>query len=330
MKLKSVLKSIAAAALALSMCVVPVRFNSEEAYAMEAHGGVMQEKGDWSIYYCHKEGCDSYHIFQYLGNKTTVEVPEEINGYRVTYIEGGAFPSNVKKLIIPDSIEHIAYYRSLGLPNVTIVSSENSYAHKFAEEEGLKWKNLDEIVGDLKNLKQDKVYNLTSIKLSWDKVSGAKGYEIYRASKKKGKYVKIATTKNTSYKCRKLKSGTDYYFKVRAFKDPKTGREYGEYSSKIKMSTKTDAPVIKLKASGNKVKISWKKVKGVGGYEVYMSTNKKNGYEKIKKNSSSKLSYVQNNLDKNKKYYFKVKSYKNINGKKVYSKWSDVKSVLVK
>lgn len=39
-----------------------------------------------------------------------------------------------------------------------------------------------------------------AVKLSWNKVSGATGYYIYRATSSKGKYTKIGTTKKTSYK----------------------------------------------------------------------------------------------------------------------------------
>lgn len=54
------------------------------------------------------------------------------------------------------------------------------------------------------------------VKLSWKKVSGAKKYEIYRATSKNGKYKKIATTTKTSYTNKKLKSGKTYYYKVKA------------------------------------------------------------------------------------------------------------------
>lgn len=41
-------------------------------------------------------------------------------------------------------------------------------------------------------------------------------------------------------------------------------------------------------------------------------------------------SYVGKNFTKGKKYYVKVRAYKNVNGKKVYGKWSNVKSVKCK
>ncbi len=332
MKLKNILKSLVAVTLALTMCVFPAQVNTEVSYAttVDFHYGRVYEEGDWKYYLCLAEGCGGCHITEYMGKKTTVEVPEKIGERDVTYIEGGSFSSKVKKIIIPDCVTTIAFHISWNLPDVTIVSSEDSYAHEYAVFKNLKWKNLDEIVGDVKNLKQAASYTTSSIKLSWDKVNGAKGYEIYRAPRKNGQYEKIGTTKNLSYKCRKLKSGTNYYFRVRAFKEIKGKKVYGAYSNRIKMSTKTESPNIKLIATGNKVKISWKKVTGSNGYEVYMSTSKKGKYEKIKKTAPKYLSYTKNNLEKNKRYYFKVRSVKNVNGEKIYSAWSSIKSIKVK
>ena len=53
-------------------------------------------------------------------------------------------------------------------------------------------------------------------KLSWDAVSGATKYEIWRATSKDGEYTKAYTTTKTSYTNTGAVSGTTYYYKVRA------------------------------------------------------------------------------------------------------------------
>lgn len=58
----------------------------------------------------------------------------------------------------------------------------------------------------------------TSVKLSWNKVPGAKNYTIYRATKDGGKYKKVATTKKASYTVKDLKTYKDYFFYVKANK----------------------------------------------------------------------------------------------------------------
>lgn len=51
--------------------------------------------------------------------------------------------------------------------------------------------------------------------------------EIYRASSKNGKYKKIKSTESTRYSSKKLKAGTKYYYKVRAYKVVDESRVYG-------------------------------------------------------------------------------------------------------
>lgn len=58
----------------------------------------------------------------------------------------------------------------------------------------------------------------TSVKLTWDKVAGAKSYTIYRATSEGGKYKKVATTKKRSYTVKSLDTYKDYYFFVKANK----------------------------------------------------------------------------------------------------------------
>ena len=78
----------------------------------------------------------------------------------------------------------------------------------------------------------------SSVKISWKKVSNADGYEIARSKKKKSGYRKAATVKGgskTSYKNKKLKKKTAYYFKVRAYKNIDGKKVYGGYSPAIKI-----------------------------------------------------------------------------------------------
>lgn len=55
-----------------------------------------------------------------------------------------------------------------------------------------------------------------TVKLSWKRVNGASEYQIWRASSKNGKYVRVTTTKNCTYTNKKLTKGKKYYYKVKA------------------------------------------------------------------------------------------------------------------
>jgi outer membrane biosynthesis protein TonB len=97
-------------------------------------------------------------------------------------------------------------------------------------------------------------------------------------------------------------------------------------------TTKPKAPVLKSVKAGKKTaKVTWGRVTGVKGYVVYRAASKKGTYKKVAAVSGAKkTSYQVKKLKSKKKYFFKVKSY-TLNGKtKVYSGWSNSKSVKVK
>ena len=54
------------------------------------------------------------------------------------------------------------------------------------------------------------------LKITWNKVSGAKSYEIYRASSKSGTYKKISTVQSAGYTDKTAAQNRTYYYKVRA------------------------------------------------------------------------------------------------------------------
>ncbi|HJI91482.1 MAG TPA: leucine-rich repeat domain-containing protein [Oscillospiraceae bacterium] len=88
----------------------------------------------------------------------------------------------------------------------------------------------------------------------------------------------------------------------------------------------------KVKSAKKAVSVQWKKVGGVKGYQVQVATDKKFKKNKktvtIKKQKTTKTTVKK--LKAKKKYYVRVRTYKIVNGKKVYSSWSKVKSVKTK
>lgn len=98
--------------------------------------------------------------------------------------------------------------------------------------------------------------------------------------------------------------------------------------------TKVTVKKVKIKKvvnkKGKKVKLSWKKLKGVTGYNVrYAVSKKKLKKAKIKKIKKNKASYVIKKL-KMKKYFIQVRAYRVVDKKTYYGAWSKVKKVKVK
>ena len=101
-------------------------------------------------------------------------------------------------------------------------------------------------------------------------------------------------------------------------------------TTKAKNKNKPKKTKIKsVKGKKNGFKITWKKVSGVKGYQIKYSTNKY-FFESLTRSKNVKkaktTSATVKDLRKGKTYFVKVRTYKIVKGKKVYSNWSKVKT----
>ena len=174
-----------------------------------------------------------------------------------------------------------------------------------------------------------------SIKLTWNKtVNGANGYAVYRSTSKDGKYTlrKTITSKNTiEFTDTGLDTNTTYYYKVRPYRMISDKKEYGSYSEIVCAKSVLSKTTITVSSKSKKATIKWNKVLGASGYKVYSATSS-NGTYSLKKTITSinTLSYTNTNLVSGKTYYYKVRAYRNVNGKVVYGPYSAVKSKKIK
>lgn len=86
----------------------------------------------------------------------------------------------------------------------------------------------------------------------------------------------------------------------------------------------------KVKKGKRKLAVKWKKVKGVSGYQLQYSTDKKFKKARTKTVQTTKTAKTVKKLKSKKRYYVRVRAYKKVGGKTYYSKWSKVKAVKVK
>lgn len=183
------------------------------------------------------------------------------------------------------------------------------------------------------NLKT-KVLNYKTIQVSWTGTDYADSYNVYRKTGS-GNWKKIASgITGVSYKDTKAVTGTTYTYTVRAVSYTWGKAVLSNYDrSGVRGKAKlTAVSLTSVKNAGkNTVKVSWKKVTGANGYRVYRSTSKNGEYISagfIKKGST--VTFKDKKVSEGKTYYYKIRAYRIVNGKRVYGPYSAVKSVKIR
>lgn len=174
------------------------------------------------------------------------------------------------------------------------------------------------------------------VTLTWNKQTAANGYEVFKYDASSKKYVlyKNITNPNTNTcKVTGLASNRKYYFKVRAYQIDDSEKTYAPFGAVVSQYTSIAKPKLNSakSTSKKKIKASWSKVGGASGYQVMWSTYK--NFSKNYKTKSVKAKYSSKTVttaQSKKTYYVRVRAYKTINGKKVYSQWSSTKKVKTK
>ena len=173
----------------------------------------------------------------------------------------------------------------------------------------------------------------TSVTLKWNKGTTASGYQLQQY--KGGKWVTIYTgTKatNTSYTVKKLKAGTaGYRFRIRAYKTYGNTKQYGSWSSEVKVNTNPyGVGGFKAKSTAkNSITLGWNKGTTASGYQLQQYKGGKwvTVYTGTKATSTS---CTVKSLKANTSYKFRIRAYKTYGSTKQYGSWSKELTVKTK
>lgn len=158
------------------------------------------------------------------------------------------------------------------------------------------------------------------VTLTWERVGLADGYIIQKKVEGAKTWTACYTANSNdvvSWTDTGLRLNKTYKYKIQAFRMEDGKRKSSAFSQEVsvkapKLSVPKGLKITKL--GKNRIKVSWKKVKGATGYIVYSPNMKPN--KKTTKNTYNNLKIM-----KNKTYTFKVKAYRNVkvreNGKTV-------------
>lgn len=153
----------------------------------------------------------------------------------------------------------------------------------------------------------------TQLKLTWESVMGAEGYQIYRSkTNKTGSFIKVATVTGEKYINKNLTTDTKYYYKIRSY----AGDEVSDFTEVKSATPKVLTPKMKktANAAGNYVKVSWTKPAGAHGYYVYRKQGADGTWKRIGTVKDPDTTSYKDTTATG-RYYYAVRAYKKVNGK---------------
>lgn len=173
------------------------------------------------------------------------------------------------------------------------------------------------------------------IMIKWKANTQATGYKILR-SEDGTNFAAIKTIKDKSIvsylDTGANENGKKYIYKIYAYNNA-GGTTVTSAASTAKAIYRIDRPVISsITPVVGKIALEWKKIPSVSGYEIRYATDAsfKENDNTIVIASETAYRKTITGLTSGKRYYFKIRAYKEVSGKKYYSAWSSAKSAVVK
>ena len=143
-------------------------------------------------------------------------------------------------------------------------------------------------------------------KLTWNAVSGATSYRVFRSESRGTGYSLLGTTTATSYVNTGAAVGKTYYYRVKAVNSVGTSGYSNIVSGKAKPAAPAAPSVTIGNSSTGKPQLTWKAVSGAVKYEVYRSTRQNSGYSLL--GTTTSTSYVNTGASTGTTYYYRVKA----------------------
>ncbi len=227
--------------------------------------------------------------------------------------------------LLEDGVDYMVYYRKnnkIGEANAVIVGLGNYSGTKTVKftvlPNNIDWKKCST--------------STSAVRLNWEKVFGAEGYKIYRWNTRTNQWDSIADVKKlTSYRDGSRTAGCTYQYAVTAYATA-NGKTYESTLQTITTATRPKkAAIRKITAnSKKKVTLTWKKIDGATGYQIYRSTEKNGTYTRVKTLSENTLKYTDKNLKSGKTYYYKIRAYRTVEDTRFYGAFSTARAITVK
>jgi fibronectin type 3 domain-containing protein len=272
-------------------------------------------------------------IYVFTFNGTAIELDEEKS---VLQTIPPAVPDNVQAEVLSNDSVRIAWNEVYGATSYRIYcatgSADASYNH-VADTTTLSWTDTGLTAGQLYSYKISALSSGSmesgqstevsafmmsagnilvnavtdsSVSLTWNAVSGASGYNVYRSVSENGTYNRINndTVIGTAFTDTGLAAFTVYYFKI----CPVSGEAEGMRSNSVSGKTLLAAPLnVRISAvTDSSISIAWNAVNGAGGYNIYRSSSENGTYSKLNSSAITGTAFTDTGLAALTTYYYKV------------------------
>ena len=167
------------------------------------------------------------------------------------------------------------------------------------------------------------------LKISWSAYEEANGYAIYLMNDD-GSYsiLKYITDKTILSYVNTVTCGVTYTYKVSPYRLDGKKKVFLTESEPMSAKALPAAPTFQSvnMAAYNKIRITWSKVNGCAGYVIYRSEAENGKYSVLKTVTQASATNYVNVVKTSTTYYYKIRAFVTVNGKKIYGDYSSILS----
>lgn len=183
----------------------------------------------------------------------------------------------------------------------------------------------------VKKLAAKSVTTAGKVSLTWKKVAGATGYEVYRKGPDETTFSLLKTVAKNKAAVKEHIAGYPYEYRVRAFAQLQEVTTYGEPSDALSVKVVRAPTQLKVTpATGGKATVRFTAAEGAGRYQIYMRAKDEKSYTRVTTLRKDTHKYVLTKLEAGQTYYVRVRSYWKIGEKAFYSPWTGTKTFVAK
>ncbi len=172
----------------------------------------------------------------------------------------------------------------------------------------------------------------TSVTVTWEAYQNADSYIVSRQEVGILGWTQLTETTELTYTDTTAQTGANYRYTVKAVNSDFRRDLVVQMPGNTATDTVGNAILTNVQSAGyNKLKLTWGKADKADGYEITRAASQNGNYTLIKTIANgSTTTYIDSGLATGKNYYYKVRAYHTVNGKKVTSADSQIQSAKIK